>query len=120
MINDKYFWQTNPNPRKAEKDFSAAESEIKRLAQNYPIQGESSDVTKYAAVLFFREILKRNWWLKVKIVNQVHDELLIECPKNIVEEVKEVLVYCMEEAGKPFCKTVPLKAEAIHGDYWVH
>lgn len=120
VINDKYFWQTNPNPKKAEKDFSAAESEIKRLAQNYPIQGESSDVTKYAAVLFFREILKRNWWMKVKIVNQVHDELLIECPKDIVEEVKEVLVYCMEEAGKPFCKTVPLKAEAIHGDYWVH
>ncbi len=120
LINEKYFWQTHPNPRLVEKEFSAAENKIKRLSQNYPIQGESADVTKYAAVLFFKEILKRDWFMIVKMVNQVHDELLIECPKDIVEEVKKVLVDCMEEAGKPFCRTVPLKAEAMHGEYWVH
>jgi len=26
----------------------------------------------------------------------------------------------MEEAGKPFCKIVPLKASAEYGDHWVH
>lgn len=38
----------------------------------------------------------------------------------MVEEVRLVLLYCMEESGKPFCKTVPLKADAIYGDHWVH
>ena len=80
----------------------------------------SADITKYACILFFKEILKRDWWLKVKIVNLIHDEILVECPSNIVEEVKETLIACMENAGKPFCKIVPLKAAALHGDHWVH
>ena len=84
------------------------------------IQGSSADITKYATILFFKEILRRNWWLKVKIVNIIHDELLVECPKGMAEEVLPVLVYCMEEAGRPFCRTLPLKADAVTGDYWVH
>lgn len=80
----------------------------------------SADITKYACVIFFREILKRDWLNIVKIVNLVHDEILVECPELLVEEVKELLVSSMEAAGKPFCTTVPLKASAIHGDHWVH
>lgn len=84
------------------------------------IQGTSADITKYACILFFKEILKRGWWSIVKIVNLVHDEILVECPLDIVEEVKEVLITSMENAGKPFCKIIPLKAAAIYGDHWVH
>ncbi len=80
----------------------------------------SADITKYSCIIFFREILKRDWWMKVKIVNLVHDEILVECPVSMVDEVKEVLVNSMEEAGKPFCTIVPLKADAVHGDHWVH
>lgn len=80
----------------------------------------SADITKYACIIFFREILKRDWWLKVKIVNLIHDEILVECPESMVEEVESILINSMEEAGKPFCPIVPLKADAIHGDHWVH
>lgn len=80
----------------------------------------SSDITKYACIIFFRELLNRGWWLKVKIVNLIHDEILVECPIDMVDEVKTILVNSMEEAGKPFCQTVSLKAEAVHGDHWVH
>jgi len=80
----------------------------------------SADITKYACIIFFREILKRNWLHTVKIVNLVHDEILVECPSDIVEEVRKVLIFSMEEAGKPFCTTVPLRADAIYGDHWVH
>lgn len=119
-VEDPYFWQTAANPREIQRKYNAAKSDIQRLAQNYPIQGTSADITKYACIIFFREILKRNWWRKVKIVNLVHDEILVECPIEMVEEVKVVLVNSMETAGKPFCPIVPLKAEAIHGDHWVH
>ena len=75
---------------------------------------------KYACVIFFREILKREWLHIVKIVNLVHDEILVECPIDMTEEVKRVLIQSMEDAGKPFCTIVPLKASAVHGDHWVH
>jgi DNA polymerase-1 len=84
------------------------------------IQGSSADITKFAGILFMREILKRDWWLKVKIVNFVHDEILVECPKEISIEVKDTLIKCMEEAGKPFCRILPLSSEALIGDHWVH
>jgi len=84
------------------------------------IQGSSADITKYAGILFLREILKRGWWMKVKIVNLVHDEILVECPKEIVEEVKEVLIKSMTEAGNPFCRVLPLSADALVGEHWVH
>ena len=80
----------------------------------------SSDITKYAAILFFKEILKHQWFNVVKIVNLVHDEILVECPQNMEEEVKNLLILSMEEAGKPFCKIVPLKADAVSGTYWIH
>jgi len=84
------------------------------------IQGTSSDITKYACILFFKHILANNWWGLVKIVNLIHDEILVECPEHLVDIVQPILVECMEEAGKPFCKIVSLKAEAINGDHWVH
>jgi DNA polymerase I-like protein with 3'-5' exonuclease and polymerase domains len=114
------FWRVTYNAREIFKKYSSSLNEVQRLSQNYPIQGTAGDITKYAGILFFKEILRRNWWLKVKIVNVIHDEYLVECPFDISNEVKDVLINCMEEAGKPFCKTVELKASAELGDYWVH
>jgi DNA polymerase I len=119
-VTDPYFRIMSSNPGESLRRYNSAKSEIQRIAQNYPIQGTSSDITKYAGVLFFKEILYRHWWKIVKIVNVIHDEFLIECPKEIAEEVKKVLIDCMEQAGKPFCPIVPLKADASIGEYWVH
>lgn len=120
VVEEPGFWQTQDNAREIFRKYNKAKSDIARLAQNYPIQGSSADITKYACIIFFREILRRSWWLKVKIVNIVHDELLVECPLDMVEEVKVVLLDSMQAAGIPFCKTVTLKADALHGDHWVH
>lgn len=84
------------------------------------IQGSSADITKFAGILFLRQILERNWWMKVKIVNFVHDEILVECPKEIAEEVKDILLECMTKAGDPFCRILPLSADALIGEHWVH
>ncbi len=119
-IVEKNLLYEEDNPRDVISKYNRAKNEIQRLSQNYPIQGSSADITKYAGILFMREILKRDWFMKVKIVNFVHDEILVEAPKDIAEEVKDILVNCMEEAGKPFCKILPLRAEALIGDHWVH
>ena len=119
-VSDKYFWVKEDNPKSINREYNAAKSEMQRLSQNYPIQGTAGDITKFAAVLLLREILARGWWMKVLIVNQVHDEILVEAPKEIADEVAKILVDCMERAGAPFCRILPLKADTVIAEYWVH
>lgn len=119
-VEDSFEMRAVSNPFELRNKYNSAKSEIARIAQNYPIQGSSGDITKYAGILFFKEILSRNWLHVVKIVNFVHDEILVECPEYMVDEVKQVLLNCMENAGKPFCPIVPLKADALVGDHWIH
>jgi len=120
QVEDPYFWQHEPNAREIFRKYSSAQNEMSRIAQNFPIQGSASDITKYACILFFKVILANKWWMKVKIVNLIHDEILVECPEEMLEEVKPILLKCMEDAGKPFCEIVSLKASAESGLYWVH
>lgn len=120
QVKSPNFWQENGDARDIFRQYNCAKSEIARIAQNYPIQGSSSDITKYACILFFKEILAKGWWMKVKMVNLIHDEILTEQPKEIEEEVKNVLLQCMRKAGEPFCPIVPLNATADSGDHWIH
>ena len=119
-VNDPYFWTVADNPRDLMQKHNKAKSDIQRMSQNFPIQGSAADVTKYACILFFKEILNRGWWKTVKIVNVIHDEILLECPIEMATEVQTILVECMENAGKPFCPIIPLRASALAGDHWVH
>ncbi|MGV8961911.1 MAG: DNA polymerase [Candidatus Saccharimonadaceae bacterium] len=119
-VEGEFFWQMSDNPKETQAKYNKAKSIIQRTAQNYPIQGTAADITKYAGILFFKQIIERGWWMIVKSVNLIHDELLVECPKDMREEVQKVLIDCMEAAGVPFCNTVTLRADAVFGDHWVH
>ena len=39
-VSDKYFWIKEDNPKSINREYNAAKSEMQRLSQNYPIQGE--------------------------------------------------------------------------------
>lgn len=80
----------------------------------------SADISKLAGCMFFKEILSKGWFDKVKIVNFVHDEFVLEVPEELVEEVTELIISCMKKAGDVFCKTIPLDAVAEVGEYWKH
>ena len=69
-----------------------------RVAMNSPIQGTAADIMKLAMVAVDRELEKRK--LESRIVLQVHDELLVECPKEEVDEVRSILKEKMEDAAK--------------------
>lgn len=119
-VNDKYFWHTNDDARSIHKKFTKAQGEIARLAQNYPIQGSAADITKYACILYFKWLLKNNYIHIIKIINIVHDEIIIEAPKELIKKSVDALVDCMKKAGEPFCPTIPLNATADIGDHWIH
>jgi DNA polymerase-1 len=83
-------------------------------AVNYPIQGSGSDLLKMAVVFFFKE---RND-LDAKVVNLVHDEILVEVAAKDIEKAKEVLSSSMEKAGKLILKDVPVAFEIVVSDSW--
>lgn len=93
---------------------------IERNSYNYPVQGSAADCTKYAAYLFWKWMLEKNLFGTVKFVNIVHDEIIVECPDNLVEECQKELKECMEKAGTYFCRRVPLSADPQIADRWVH
>jgi DNA polymerase-1 len=85
-----------------------------REAINMPIQGTASDIVKIA-MLHVEDAFRREG-LNAKILMQVHDELLVECPANEADKVAETLKREMEHAVKI---DVPLVAETGIGDNWM-
>ena len=102
------------------RNYFKARGKLEKMSLNYPIQGTSAEITKFAAIKFFKRCSELGILDIVKICNIVHDEIVVECPKEYSDSVALMLQECMEEAGKPFCKIIPLKAQPWVGLYWNH
>ena len=85
-----------------------------RVAKNSPIQGSSADIIKIAMINTHKKLCESG--TGAKLLLQVHDELLIECPREHKEEVLLLLTKEMENATR---LSVPLKVEAKSGDNWL-
>jgi DNA polymerase-1 len=94
--------------------------QIRRNALNFPIQGSSASITKYACILLYDWLLENKYQNIVKIVNVIHDEILIECPKDLADTTSNVLQNCMEKAGNLYCTIIPLKASSGIFTHWEH
>lgn len=92
----------------------ATKSFGERVALNMPIQGTAADVIKLAMVKVF-ERLKADG-LSARLIMQVHDELLVECPEKEAKRVQALLAQEMENVC---LLTVPLVAEAHTGRNWL-
>jgi DNA polymerase-1 len=84
-----------------------------REAINAPIQGTAADIMK-VAMLNVSAALKKSG-LKAKMLLQVHDELVLECPEN---ELKQTAQLVMDEMAGAYQLKVPLKTEARAGVNW--
>ncbi len=84
-----------------------------RLAMNTPIQGSAADIIKLAMIGVYREL--KEHFPQSRLILQVHDELIIDCRNEELEEVKALLVRCMESA---MCLHVKLAAELNTGYSW--
>jgi len=99
--------------------FFRKRGDIERMSLNYPIQGESAEITKLACVYFWNKyLIPNNLLFKVLIVNIIHDEILVETPLEIAEETAKQLEKSMVDAGAKFCKRVRLKADPCIAPYW--
>ena len=84
-----------------------------RVALNMPVQGTAADIIKIAMVNVFRRLKQEK--LKAKLLLQVHDELIVECPEEECEAVKSILKQEMEQAAS---LSVPLTADVKAGHSW--
>ena len=89
-------------------------NEAERLAINAPIQGSAADVIKKAMILVSAKFAEEK--LRSKIILQIHDELIVEAPKDEVEIASKILKSEMENAAN---LDVPLKVDVKVGLNWL-
>lgn len=87
------------------------EKAASRIAINTPIQGTASDIVKTAMINVSNALKDK----PVKLLLQVHDELIFECPTLIVDSVIPIIKKEMENA---VALSVPLKVSIEHGSSW--
>ena len=88
-------------------------SGAERIALNTPVQGTAADIMKLAMVRVFRALETNG--LRARLLLQVHDELIVECPPEEAGRVRAIVADEMEHAAT---LAVPLVAEAKTGESW--
>lgn len=84
-----------------------------RVAKNMPVQGSAADIIKIAMIRVYDSLKKEN--LKAKLIMQVHDELIVECPENERQQVEAIVKKEMENACE---MKVKLLADVHSGEDW--
>ena len=85
-----------------------------RVALNMPIQGTAADIIKLAMVRVHRRLAREG--LAARLIMQVHDELIVECPEEEAPRVEALLQQEMQGVAE---LSVPLLAEAHTGRNWL-
>jgi len=90
-----------------------------RMAMNAPIQGTEADIVKLAQVQVDTELQKRNMKDKVKLILQVHDEIIYEVDDDVIDEIHPVIKEIMESVvEKQKLKGVPILTESEVAQNW--
>ena len=87
-------------------------------AKNLPFQGGGASTIKLALVKLNNRIKKNKY--KAKIVNAIHDEILLEVAPEHTQEVKLATEETMIEAFNHYADSVPMEVTAKVGKYWIH
>ena len=85
-----------------------------RVALNMPIQGTAADIIKLAMVRVHSRLAREG--LAARLIMQVHDELIVECPEEEASRVEALLQQEMQGVAE---LSVPLLAEAHTGHNWL-
>lgn len=84
-----------------------------RIALNTPIQGTAADIMKMAMIHVYRRLQRESF--RSHLILQIHDELIIDAPKD---EADDVLALLIEEMENTVQLAVPLVVDAHQGESW--
>ena len=85
-----------------------------RVAMNMPLQGTASDIIKAAMIEVDKKLADGGY--KAKLIMQVHDELIVDCPLSEKDNVEKLLKTCMQNVAE---LSVPLIADVGSGENWL-
>ncbi|MGH2388539.1 MAG: DNA polymerase, partial [Chloroflexota bacterium] len=95
-------------------DFNKKRSGIERQGKNSPIQGSNADMTKFALIGITEALQDYD----ARVVNTVHDEIVVEAREDQAEVVCKIVEQEMIKAGERIISLVPIVADAKIADYW--
>jgi DNA polymerase I len=102
------------------RDINSANFTVRGFAErnaiNSPIQGTAADMIKLAMIKLHEELKKRKF--RSKMILQVHDELVFDTVKEEVNDIKPVIIECMQ-AAMLLPNDVPVIAETGSGENWL-
>ena len=88
-----------------------------RQSINAPIQGSAADIIKRAMIKIHNVFQEKN--IESKMLLQVHDELVFECPKDEINTVSNLIKKEMEQANLPlFPLNIPIVVDFGEADNW--
>ena len=117
LARDRGYVETLYKRRRKTGNLDASNRNIvqaeERVAINMPIQGTAADIIKIAMINIHNKMESENY--QSKMILQIHDELLFECPKAEVDKLAAMVVEKMEGAVS---LSVPLKVDWNYGSSW--
>ncbi len=98
----------------ADEELKARRGEAERSAKNHPIQGTNADILKSALALLYKKLP-----IGVHVVLTVHDEIVLECPDEMVVEATQILKEVMVQACREYLKVVHIpEPDVLVDTYW--
>ena len=100
-------------PQLKQSATAQVKARAEREAINAPIQGTAADIMKIAMINLPDRLIKEG--LGAKMIVQVHDEVLLDCPEGEIEKASEVV---QDEMQKAYKILIPLETDAAWGKNW--
>ncbi len=111
-INGRIRWF--PTLDQSDPEYKGKKAFLQRVGKNHPILGTDGDMLKTAMIMLDEEIAK----IDTKMVNIIHDEVVLEVPYDHVIDAAHLLRDKMLAAGRVFLKTVPVLVDVKIRDSW--
>ena len=108
------------------KRFFKRKSASEKQSINYPIQAAGSMCLRVSMINFFEWLRQEDLLFKVLICVAPYDEMNVEAPEEIAEEIADKLYYYMVKAGSYFCTKCKLDADISRNEdgslpnFWIH
>ncbi len=98
----------------SDEELKARRGEAERSAKNHPIQGTNADILKSALALLYHRLP-----VGVHVVLTVHDEIVMECPDELVAKAEQMLKETMVQACREYLKIVSIpEPDVLVETYW--
>lgn len=102
------------------REHEGAAAKWDRMALNAPTQGSGIAILKLSMTLFFKWLCNEGYFNKVLLCDLVHDEAVIEYPKELKDIVVPKLKEYMEKGASVLCKKLPIPCVPETGNHWIH